>query len=111
FIVDNTSWRWIFTINLPVGGLALLVVLLAMPVRAPRREHPLDLGGAALLAAGTGCLLLGLVWGGRQFAWLSAHVVGALAAAGLLLTGFALVERRVAEPILPFKLLRRREVA
>jgi len=111
FIVDNTSWRWIFTINLPIGGLALIVVLLAMPARAARREHPLDLGGASLLAAGTACLLLGLVWGGRQYAWLSGHVVGALAAAVLLLAAFAVVERRVAEPILPFELLRRREVA
>src|SRR5881227_1977571 len=43
FIVDNSSWRWIFTINLPVGGLALLVVLIAMPKRAAaRKEHPLD---------------------------------------------------------------------
>src|SRR5205823_3717458 len=111
FIVDNSSWRWIFTINLPVGGLALIVVLLAMPMRAARSEHPLDLGGAALLAAGTACLLLGLVWGGRQYPWLSGHVIGALAASGLLLAAFALVERRVAEPILPFELLRKREVA
>src|SRR5580765_2418921 len=111
FIVDNASWRWIFLINLPVGALALLVVLLAMPKRSARREHPLDLGGSGLLAAGTACLLLGLVWGGRQYAWLSPQVLGALAAAGLLLAAFAFVERRVREPILPFELLRRSEVA
>ena len=33
-IVDNTSWRWIFYVNLPVGGLALLVIALALPRRA-----------------------------------------------------------------------------
>src|ERR671939_1488093 len=33
FIVDNTSWRWIFYVNLPVGGLALAVILVTMPRR------------------------------------------------------------------------------
>src|SRR6058998_1936079 len=44
FIVDNTSWRWIFYVNLPVGGLALLVIALTMPKRrrADRHEHSID---------------------------------------------------------------------
>ena len=33
FIVDNFSWRWIFYVNLPVGGLALVVILVTMPRR------------------------------------------------------------------------------
>ena len=111
FIVDSTSWRWIFYVNLPVGGLALVVVFAVMPKRAPRREHPLDWPGAALLAAGTAALLLGLVWGGRDYPWRSGHVVGALVAAATLLLLFGLAERRAAETILPFQLLRRRNVA
>ncbi len=110
-IVDNTSWRWIFYVNLPVGVVALVVIVIAMPKRAARREHSLDLGGAALLAAGTAALLLGLVWGGRQYPWVSGEVLGSLAGAAGLLAFFALVERRVPEPILPFELLRRRTVA
>src|SRR5205085_1135513 len=89
FLVDNASWRWVFYVNLPVGGLALLVVYLTMPKRAPRREHSIDWAGAGALAAGTTGLLLGLVWGGRQYAWSSGHVVGALAAAALALALFA----------------------
>src|SRR5215217_417285 len=81
FIVDNTSWRWIFYINLPVGGLALLVISLTMPRRRERREHSIDWLGAALLAAGTASLLLGLVWGGREYPWGSVQVVGALVSA------------------------------
>src|SRR5207244_9237515 len=30
FIVDTTSWRWIFYVNLPLGGLALVVIYLTM---------------------------------------------------------------------------------
>jgi EmrB/QacA subfamily drug resistance transporter len=110
-IVDHTTWRWIFYVNLPVGGLALLVISITMPRRAQRREHSIDYLGAGLLAAGTTGLLLGLVWGGRDYPWLSAHVLGALACAAVLLAAFAFVERRVPEPILPFELLRRRNVA
>src|SRR5919205_1804911 len=111
FLVDNASWRWVFYVNLPVGGLALLVIYLTMPKRAaPRREHSIDWAGAAALAAGTTGLLLGLVWGGREYAWSSGHVVGALAGAGVALAAFAWVERRAREPILPFDLLRNQTV-
>jgi EmrB/QacA subfamily drug resistance transporter len=111
FIVDNTTWRWVFFVNLPVGGLALLVISLTMPSRAALTEHAIDWLGAGVLAAGTGALLLGLVWGGRQYTWGSGHVVGALAAAVILLVVFGFVERRAPEPILPFDVLRNPIVA
>jgi EmrB/QacA subfamily drug resistance transporter len=110
-IADNTTWRWIFYVNLPVGAVALVVIWLTMPRRTQRREHSIDYLGAGLLAAGTTALLLGLVWGGREYPWLSAQVLGSLAVAAVLLAVFALVERRAREPILPFDLLRNRNVA
>jgi len=106
FIVDNTTWRWIFYVNLPVGALALAVISVTMPRRAPQTERSIDWAGAGLLALGTTPLLLGLVWGGREYAWASGHVIGALAFAALALVAFALWERRVREPVLPFSLLR-----
>jgi EmrB/QacA subfamily drug resistance transporter len=111
FIVDNTSWRWVFLVNLPVGGLALLVISLTMPRRAPRLAHTIDWFGAGLLAGGTGALLLGLVWGGKQYPWTGPHVVGAFVASALLLAAFGVVERRSPEPILPFEILRNPIVA
>jgi EmrB/QacA subfamily drug resistance transporter len=110
-IVDNTSWRWIFFINLPVGALALLVIWLTMPRRAPRLHHSVDYRGAALLAGGIGALMLALSWGGRDYAWGSPQVLGAFAASVVLLAAFGVVERRVREPIIPFELLRRPTVA
>jgi EmrB/QacA subfamily drug resistance transporter len=111
FIVDNASWRWIFYINLPVGGLALIVISLTMPRRRERREHYVDWLGFVLLALGTAALLLGLTWAGRDYAWASGHVIGALIAAASLLAVFGLVELRVPEPILPFDVLRNGIVA
>src|SRR5438093_4859076 len=83
FIVDNTTWRWIFLVNLPVGGLALIVISITMPRRAPQTEHTIDWLGAGVLAGGTGALLMGLVWGGKTYPWTSGHVVGAFALAAV----------------------------
>lgn len=110
-IVDNTSWRWVFFVNLPIGSLALVVISLTMARRPTRTQHSIDWLGAGVLAGGTAALLMGLVWAGRQYAWTSGHVVGAFIAAVLLLASFAVVERRVAEPILPFDVLKNRVVA
>src|SRR3989475_12151440 len=76
-IVDQTTWRWIFYVNLPVGGLALVVIYLTMPRRAEKRAHSVDWVGAGLLAAGSCAPLLGLVWGGPQYPWAAAHVLWA----------------------------------
>ena len=111
FIVDNMSWRWIFYVNLPVGGLALIVIWITMPRRSEVHKRPIDWAGAGLLAAATTALLLGLVWGGRQYAWGSGHVLGSLGLSLVLFAAFALWERRVEEPILPFDVLQNKHRA
>ena len=110
-IVDNTSWRWIFFINLPVGALALLVIWLTMPRRAARLHHSVDYRGAALLAGGIGALMLALTWGGQEYAWSSLQVLGAFAAS--VAAARRVRPRRAARARAdhPFELLRRRTVA
>ena len=76
--VDQASWRWAFYVNIPVGLIAMTVIAIAIPKRTARRDHYLDLPGAALLAAGTGSLLLGLVWS-RDHGWGSTLVLGVFA--------------------------------
>jgi EmrB/QacA subfamily drug resistance transporter len=110
FIVDNTTWRWVFLVNLPIGGLALLVIWFTMPLRAQQTEHSIDWTGAGVLAAATAALLLGLVWG-SEGGWTATRVLVALALAVALYALFAAIERRVAEPILPFDVLRNPIVA
>jgi EmrB/QacA subfamily drug resistance transporter len=111
FIVDNFSWRWIFYVNRPVGGVARGVIIATMPRRRQKQDHSIDWAGAGILALGTTALLLGLVWGGREYPWASAEVIGALLASVALLAVFGFFERRVREPILPFALLRNQTVA
>jgi len=53
FFVDNLSWRWIFYINLPLGGVALAVIAVAFHARSVRVRRSVDYLGAALLAGGS----------------------------------------------------------
>jgi EmrB/QacA subfamily drug resistance transporter len=111
-LVDHASWRWVFYVNLPVGVLALAGLSTRLPapdIEVPRQ--PLDVLGATLLAGATSALMLTCVWGGDRYAWDSAPIL-ALIALTLLLSGGLLVrERRAADPIVPFRLLRTRSVA
>jgi len=110
-IVDNTSWRWVFFVNLPVGIAALVVIAIAIPKRTERREHSLDLLGATLLAIATTTFLLDLVWGGEEYSWTSVPVLGAFGITLVAVIAFAFVERKAKEPILPFEFLRNPIVA
>ncbi len=105
-ITDTLSWRWIFYVNLPVGAAALL--LIAIGLKHPSRivAHRIDYSGAALLTAGTVCLLLFLSWGGTTYPWLSAVVIGLAALAALFYGLLLFQENRAAEPILPLHLFR-----
>jgi EmrB/QacA subfamily drug resistance transporter len=111
FIADNASWRWVFFVNVPLGAVALALTLATMPAGRRQAKRAIDFTGAAVLAAATACLLLGLEWGGQQFAWRSAEVLGAFAACAALGCALFAIERRVAEPILPFRLVRQGTVA
>lgn len=112
FITDQLSWRWVFYINLPVGLAAALIIGLAL--KEPRRtKRPvIDYAGGALLMAAITLLMLALVEGGTSLATLLAPANLALFAGALALAAlFVWVERRAADPIVPFKLFRNRVVA
>jgi EmrB/QacA subfamily drug resistance transporter len=105
-LVDVTSWRWVFYVNLPIGAVALAVVFTKLKLPQQRTERTIDYPGAVLLTSGVICLLLVTEWGGRQRSWGSAEIIGLIAAAVVLLVVFVWWERRSAEPILPPRLFR-----
>ncbi|WP_338701419.1 MFS transporter [Streptomyces sp. Q6] len=109
-LTDLLSWRWAFFINVPV---ALAVVLIAPTVikeSKPAARPRLDLPGALAVTLG----LLGLVYGLTQageYGWSHPHALLGLAAGVVFLAAFFLVERKVAEPLVPLRTLGRRTVA
>ncbi|GCD89982.1 MDR family MFS transporter [Nocardioides sp. LS1] len=105
---DYLTWRWIFFVNLPIGLAAAWMIIRRFDEQVERRPHRIDYAGSALLSAGGVLLLLGLLEGGVRWAWASPASLAVLGAAVVLLVGFALVERRAAEPVLPPWIFRNR---
>ena len=105
-ITDNTTWRWIFWINLPVGVVALVLVLVAMPAGFPDSdamaspkcfglfEHKVslrnrvDYPGFVMLLASCVLLIVAIEEAGISYAWRSALVITCLVIAGVLLVVF-----------------------
>jgi EmrB/QacA subfamily drug resistance transporter len=106
FLVDNLSWRWVFYVNMPVGALAILIVLTRLHLHTPTIRHRLDLLGAGLLSSGVAALVMLTTWGGSQYAWGSAPIIVLGIAGVLLLAIFVWWEGRAAEPLLPLALFR-----
>jgi EmrB/QacA subfamily drug resistance transporter len=109
WIVDHTSWRWVFLASMPVALLALTVGWRTLKIPThPDASRSVDWLGAALLMSGTSLSLLATVWGGTQYPWDSAQIIGLYAAGAALLGAFAWQERRAETPIVPVRLFRRR---
>ncbi|MEU0038335.1 MFS transporter [Streptomyces sp. NPDC006333] len=106
-LTDLASWRWIFFINLPVAALAFLATpKLVSESRAAKRGRP-DVLGAILVTLGLLLAVFGLLEK-SDHVWLSLPVLGCVVIGVLLLTGFVLVEARVAQPLMPLAFLRSR---
>ena len=108
FITTSFSWRWIFYINIPLGGAALIYLLAVLHVPAHKIKHKVDYLGGILLAVASTTLILLATWGGTEYSWGSVQIVGlglVTVAAGV---SFCVVERRAAEPMLPLHVFRNR---
>ncbi|KAF5583054.1 major facilitator (MFS1) transporter [Fusarium subglutinans] len=100
-LTDGASWRWCFYINLPIGGLAILVILFTFKtpagvkvVDATLKEKLLqmDFIGTALVMGASLSLLLALQYGGVTHAWNSSVVIGLLVGFVLMIIALILVE-------------------
>ena len=105
-IVDATSWRWIFAVNVPfvAATLVLLARIPAIESDAPRRR--VDLVGAGLCAAGLAGPVFGLIQQ-PDHGWGDPLVALPIAAGVAIFGAFLAWERRHPDPMLPLALFRR----
>ena len=107
FLTDSLSWRWVFYVNLPVGiAAAILVKVVMVEPLEHRRKHRIDWVGIVTLLGWTCLLVFALETGGRDYAWSSPVIVGALFGSAALLVAFIVNERRAREPVVPLDLFR-----
>ncbi|MDY7802037.1 MDR family MFS transporter [Burkholderia stagnalis] len=108
FLVEHLSWRWIFTINLPLGAVALAVIGIAFKPHTAHVKHRIDYMGAAFLATALTCIVLFTSEGGSLLPWSSPQLWMMLALGVVAVGGFVYEERLAAEPIMPLALFRHR---
>ncbi|OBA40572.1 MULTISPECIES: MFS transporter [Gordonia] len=105
------DWRAVFWVNVPVG--LFFTVWAYRKLRDSGERHPgrIDWLGNGSFAIGLSSLLIAITiglqpYGGHTMGWTNPVVVGLLVAGVLLLVGFVIVERRVAEPMIELSLFR-----
>jgi EmrB/QacA subfamily drug resistance transporter len=112
YITDNIGWQWVFYVNLPVGLLAIAVVVFTFPpLHVAREGHQpvVDWLGVTALIAASVPLLLGLSLGGsKDFPWDAPQTIGLFVVGGLFLVAFLVAEARASEPIIPLDLFKNR---
>ena len=106
WFTDNLGWEWIFFINIPIGGAALVVTSLALKLPHVRRQASVDYLGAATIVGSVTSLVLYLSWAGPDKGWTSATGIWLLVGAVGLAVLFVLVESRAKEPIIPMELFK-----
>jgi EmrB/QacA subfamily drug resistance transporter len=110
-LTQAISWHWIFFVNLPVGvATALLAVRLVEARPGIGAKAGADLPGAVLL---TGGLMLGVytILGVERAGWGSARTLILGAVAVVLIVAFVVRQGRIANPLMPLRLFRSRNVA
>jgi EmrB/QacA subfamily drug resistance transporter len=112
FVTDTLSWHWVFFINVPLGVIVIVMFIIFFPnFRPDNLKHSIDYYGLSLLILGVVPALLALSWGGVEYPWGSAQIIGMFVFAAVALTVFIFVERRSREPIIPLTLFKNRIVS
>ncbi|KAI0120471.1 MFS general substrate transporter [Hypoxylon sp. NC0597] len=107
---DHLTWRWCFYINLPVGGVVMMVIFFFFNIARVNnpdsqsllsRVLQLDLIGAAVLIPAIILLLLALQWGGAQYPWNDRRIIGLFSGAGVMILIFVGIEQYQQDKLLP----------
>ncbi|KAE8383845.1 major facilitator superfamily domain-containing protein [Aspergillus bertholletiae] len=114
-------WRWCFWINVPIGGVTLILLVFVLRIRntvnvnrslplKEKLEHMDPLGCIVFLGA-VCCLLLALQWGGQTKPWHSATIIGLFVGFGLLAVLFVAIQYwRKERALIPLRVLRQRSI-
>jgi EmrB/QacA subfamily drug resistance transporter len=110
-LTQSISWHWIFFVNVPIGiATAVFAVRLVSRDAGIGLREGADVPGAVLV---TGALMLGVytILGAGEHGWGSLHTLGLGAVAAALLAAFLVRESRIANPLMPLRIFRSRNVS
>lgn len=110
FLTATWGWPAVFYVNVPLAGIAIIAAFLLIPRDPKRHEHrSFDLPGALTVTVGATLLVFALVEG-PEIGWQAASVVWALVLSAVSLIAFAIIEARSADPLMPLRLFKNRNL-
>ncbi len=110
-ITDYMNWRWIFFINIPVGAVAVLMIILFMPnFKAEGRPSKIDISGTVFIVLTLVPMLLAFSLAGSAYPWGSIQVIGMLIFSAVMLVFFVIIESRAQNPIIPMSFFKKRSI-
>ncbi|WP_312650099.1 MDR family MFS transporter [Aminipila sp.] len=110
-IIDHLSWRWIFYINVPIGILALAVIIFVMPnFKTEGQKKTVDYSGTVTIILALIPMLLAFSWGGKNYSWLSVQIIGMFIFSLVMLVIFVYFESKAQNPIIPMSFFRNRSI-
>nr|WRF81181.1 MFS transporter [Cercospora sp. JNU001] len=120
---DRISWRWCFYINLPIGAVAVAIIVFLLPSRPGEKAAEVkDLSwwqfflklnpfGSALLLGSLACFFLALQWGGGEYPWSAGRVVAVLVVFAVSFIGWLVLQYfQGDEATLPYSVAKQRTV-
>ncbi len=111
FLTDALSWRWCFFVTVPLGIIIILVFIFMFPDFKPASEkHKVDYPGVISMSLALVPLMLALNWGGVDYAWGSAVIIGLFVFSAIAFVLFVVIEKKAAEPVIPMELFKNRVV-
>lgn len=119
-IVQSASWRWVFLLNIPVGVVALILLILFLRIKTPKsvgtwREKlaKLDLGGNFIFIVSCSMILVALAYAGTLWPWDSYNSITTLLFGFLGIVVFCFYEESnyCPHPTVPLRLFRNRTSA
>jgi MFS transporter, DHA2 family, multidrug resistance protein len=105
WMLTKFDWSWVFLINVPVVGVAIVAVAVLLPESRSTVRRPVDAVGVALSAVALGLLTYGVINAGGA-GWGDSAAVAEMAGGVAVLAGFLLWEHRVAFPLVDLQLFR-----
>lgn len=100
FIVSHFPWAVVFWVNVPIGLVAMAILIKYLPPDGQRKPHQLDLAGTTYLTLAVASLLLALLQAEALGCWALALLAFAVVNGGLLVRQ----ERKTPEPLFPLAL-------
>jgi EmrB/QacA subfamily drug resistance transporter len=111
WLIEVASWHWIFLINVPIGIVAVLYALWALPSDAPEPSESFDVVGMLLMSPGLALFFYGISSIPGEGTFISKKVLVPLCIGLSMLVAFVFYSFRPQHPLLDLRLFRNRRLS